>query len=295
MNRTRREFVAGAGTVVFGSSLIGGTAAADANATVPRVSTFGHFDDDARLTGGNTTTNYDTSGDVPGIDAPPVGDLTVFVHGWRATQDDEEARADNDAKFAQADHELVQSGYDGTVIGYEWDAHRGDSPDFGWADANRIAERNGPKLARFVREYHASRPSSSIRIASHSLGTLVLVRCLEELDGSGDWARGEPGIATIHPFGAAVDHDRPTSAYSATKRAVETQVASAHNYHSRKDSVLAAAYEPREVARALGRHGADPDREPATNYADHDVTDAVGADHSGYLENVSDLIVSHMA
>lgn len=27
---------------------------------------------------------------------------------------------------------------------------------------------------------------------------------------------------------------------------------------------------------------------------DYDVTDEVGSDHSGYLENVSDLMVSHM-
>lgn len=292
MTRSRREFVAGAGATILGTGVLAGTGAA--GRTVPRVTTFGHFDDDARLTEGNTTTNYETSGDVPGVDGPPVDDLTVVVHGWRDTQDDDEARADNDAKFATADRELAESGYGGAVIGYEWDAHRGDSPDFGWADANRIAERNGPKLARFVRDYHAKRPNAAIRIASHSLGTLVLSRTLTELDGAGDWARREPGVATVHPFGAAVDHDRPTAAYPALERAIETQVGAAYNYHSEQDSVLAAGYEPRELSPALGRHGADPDHDAPDNYTDHDVTSEVGTDHSGYLENASDLMVSHM-
>jgi esterase/lipase superfamily enzyme len=288
----RRQFVTGAGVVLFGSAIISGrTLAAD---NLPQVTTFDHFDDDARLTEGNTTTNYETNGEVPGIDTRSVDDMTVFIHGWRDTQDDEEAQADNAAKLEEADRELRDSGYDGTVVGYEWDAHRGDSLDFGWKDAGQIAERNGPKLARFIREYHERRPTANIRLASHSLGTLVLVRSLEELDGSEGWARKDPGITTIHPFGAAVDDDRPTSAHPATRAAIDRQVAAAHNYFSRKDSVLAAAYEPREFERALGRHGADSSHESPTNYADYDVTDSVGTDHSGYLENASDLMVSHM-
>jgi hypothetical protein len=288
----RRQFVTGVGATLLGSAVLSGRVSAEDS--LPQVTTFDHFDDNARLTAGNTTTNYETNGEVPGLDTQSVDDMTVFIHGWRDTQDDDEARADNAAKLKEADRELRSSGYGGTVVGYEWDAHRGDSLDFGWQDASRIAERNGPKLARFVREYHERRPSTEIRLASHSLGTLVLVRCLEELDGSDGWAHNDPGITTIHPFGAAVDDDRPTSAHPATSAAIDRQVAAAHNYFSKKDTVLAAAYEPRESERALGRHGSDPNYESPANYTDHDVTESVGTDHSGYLENASDLLVSHM-
>ncbi|MCH7660965.1 MAG: alpha/beta hydrolase [Euryarchaeota archaeon] len=291
MTLNRRQFIGTTGAALAGAGLLGRNATARSE-RVPQVTTFDHFDNDANLTDGNTETNYETSGDVPGIDAEHVADLTVLVHGWRPTQNDEEAREDNAEKFAEANRELGGSGYDGTVIGYEWDSHRGDSLDSGWADANRIAERNGPKLAQFVRDYRDQRPNAALRIASHSLGTLVLVHCLEELDE--DWTGQHPPITTAHPFGSAVDHDRPTSAYPETRTAIEEGVGAVHNYHSRLDSVLKAAYEPRETDRALGRHGADSDHEAPANYIDHDVTDTVGLDHEGYLENASDLMVSHM-
>lgn len=291
MTLNRRRFIGRAGATIAGLGALGGTGAAATG--VPFVSTFGHFDDDATLTGDNTKTNYGTSGDVPGIDAEHVDDLTLLVHGWRPTQDDEQAREDNEAKFAEADRELGGSGYEGTVIGYEWDAHRGDSLDSGWTDANRIAERNGPKLAQFLVDHRDRRPNGRLRIASHSLGTLVLVRCLEVLDEHEERGRNHE-LTTVHPFGSAVDHDRPTTTRPATHDAIEAQVGAAHNYYSRLDSVLLGAYEPREMDRALGRHGADPDYGTPTNYADHDVTDAVGLDHQGYLENASDLMVSHV-
>lgn len=292
MNLNRRQLIVRGGAVIVGSSVLGGTVAAQSGA-IPRVSTFDHFDDDANLIGGNTETNYETSGDVPGIDTPPVDDLAVLVHRWRPTQGDEQARTDNRETFAEADRELGESGYDGTVIGYEWDSHRGNSLGFGWADANRIAERNGPKLARFAIDYRAQRPDSRLRIMSHSLGTVVLFRCLEILDEHAEW-RLHDEITTVHPFGAAVDHDRPTTARPDTHGAIERQVGATHNYHSRRDSILRAAYEPRELALALGRHGADPDHETPTNYTDHDVTSSVGIDNGAYLNSASDLMASHM-
>lgn len=290
MTLHRRQFIGAAGTALFGTGVLSTRTAASEE--VAFVSTFGHFDDEATLTDGNAETGYETVGEVPGIDTDQVENLTVLVHGWRPTHDDEEAQEDNREKFAEADHEFGESGYEGAVIGYEWDSHRGDSIDSGWADANQIAERNGPKLAQFVRDYRERRPNANLRIASHSLGTLVLVECIEEL--MEDETGRHPPITTIHPFGSAVDNDRPTAASPTTHEAIEETVESAHNYHSQLDSVLKAAYEPRETARALGRHGAVPEYESPANYTDHDVTDTVGVDHEGYLENASDLMVSHM-
>jgi hypothetical protein len=289
MELTRRRFIGGAGTTLLGTGVLSNAGAAQEG--VPAVTTFGHFDDNAELTDGNTETNYETSGDVPGTDTDSVSDLLVFVHGWRQDETDEEAREANREKFEEAETELGGSGYDGTAIGYEWDAHRGDSLDFGWADAKEIADRNGLKLAEFVREYHESEPDGDLRIMSHSLGTRVLFACLRELDGE---RRRDLSVTTIHPFGAAVDDDAPTTADEVTHDAIENRVGAAHNYHSREDEVFKWAYETREVGRALGRHGADEDHGIPTNYTDYDVTDEVGSDHSGYLENVSDLMVSHM-
>ena len=276
MELTRRRFIGGAGATLLGTGVLSNAGAAQEG--VPAVTTFDHFDDDAELTDGNTETNYETSGDVPGTDTDSVSDLLVFVHGWRQDETDEEAREANREKFEEAETELGGSGYDGTVIGYEWDAHRGDSLDFGWADAKEIADRNGSKLAQFIREYHEGEPNGDLRIMSHSLGTRVLFACLRELDGE---RRRDLDITTIHPYGAAVDDDAPTTADEATHDAIENRVKAAHNYHSREDEVLKWAYETREVGRALGRHGVDEDHEAPTNYSDYDVTDEVGSDHSG--------------
>jgi hypothetical protein len=45
------------------------------------VSTFDHFDDDANLTDGNTQTNYETAGEVPGIDSNHTDDRLCTLSG----------------------------------------------------------------------------------------------------------------------------------------------------------------------------------------------------------------------
>jgi esterase/lipase superfamily enzyme len=288
---SRRQFVTGIGTTLSGSVALSGRVLADDS--LSKVTTFGHFDNDARLTGDNTTANYETVGELPGINTCPVSNLTVFVHGWRDTQDEKEARSANTSKFEEADRELHKSGYSGAVIGYEWDAHRGDSLDLGWIDARQIADRNGLKLAHFVYEYQKRQPTTDIHLVSHSLGTLVLLHCLEELERA---SRSDQGslISTVHALGAAVDTDRPTSKNSTTYAAIVQQTTNFHNYFSNDDSVLESRYEPRELERAVGRHGADSSSDSPANYADHDVTNEIGSDHSGYLKNASKLIVSQM-
>ncbi|XVH30739.1 hypothetical protein ACNS7O_10075 [Haloferacaceae archaeon DSL9] len=297
MRQTRRQFIGRTAATATGASVLGGFGgvATAADESVPRVTTFGHFDDDTTLTGGNARTNYDAAGAVPGVEEPPVDDLAVVVHGWRPENDDAEAGGANDATFEEARSELVSSGYGGTVVGYEWDAHRGDSLDFGWTDAKSIADRNGPKLARFLLEYRRRQPRGSLRLLSHSLGTRVLVAGLQELRGSSAWIDCGFELTTVQPFGAAVDSVEPTTERPATHAAIDDIVGAAHNYHSRYDQVLRWAYETRELgSKALGRRGAAEDARTPANYADHDVTEAVGRDHSGYLERVSDLMVEHM-
>jgi esterase/lipase superfamily enzyme len=288
----RRRFVASVGTTLFGSAALSRRGAADES--LSKITTVDHFDDDARLTGDNTTTNYETTGEIPGINTCPVDDLTVFIHGWRDTQNEEEARSANVAKFEEASYELRNSGYDGAVVGYEWDSHRGDSLDLGWIDARKIAKRNGLKLAYFVHEYQKRRPTTDIHMVSHSLGTLVVMHCFEELEASNGSPDRDSAVTTVHSLGAAVDNDRPTSEHSTTYEAIDQQVSGFHNYFSSDDSVLERRYEPRELERSLGRHGADSSFASPANYTDHDVTDEVGDDHSGYLESASELIVSHV-
>ncbi|WP_129115263.1 alpha/beta hydrolase [Halegenticoccus tardaugens] len=291
MQLHRRRFIKAAGASLTG---LAGLAATEtvAAADVPLISTREHFDDDANLTAGNTATNYDTTGNVPGVDVGCVGDLAVFVHGWDKKSDDPDTAAEE--KIDEANRELTAAGYGGSVVGYTWDSDKGGGADYGWSEAKQIAQANGPKLAQFALDFKYYCPDRSLRLVCHSLGAQVVFSALRVLDGTPDWNDGGYRIDTIHPFGAATDNEVPTDANPETFDAIATEVGRAHNYHSEEDDVLQWIYSTIEFDRALGQTGAESGRETPWNYADHDVTDEVGDDHSGYLSSISPLIVSHM-
>ena len=167
----RRQFLERPGVAVTGLATLG-TGAASAYHNPPYVSTRGHFDDSANLTSGHTATDYDTSGDVTGVDGGCGGELTVFVHGWHKKGDDAPGTAQ--AEMAHAAHQLDASGYSGTTVGYTWDNDAGGGGDYGWGTAQEVAQGNGAKLAQFALDYKLTCPSSSIRFVSHSLGAQVV-------------------------------------------------------------------------------------------------------------------------
>lgn len=275
---------AGAGLAVLTST----SDLAAGQSSVPVISTRGHFDDDADLTSGHTRTDYDTDGSVPGVDTGCVSDLLVFAHGWKKKGSDAEAEQAALDKFAQADARLDGAGYGGTVVGYSWDNNLGGGFDLGWNESQRIAERNGPKLAAFLEDY-ASACSGTMRVGCHSLGAGVTFAALEELAASGG-----PTVDSVHLLGAAVDNERPTDEEPTSYAAVRDYTDGTYNYHSRDDDVLEWAYSTFEWDQALGETGSESGNSVPGNYADRDVTDQVGDDHSGYLENVADEIIADM-
>lgn len=272
--------------------MVGATASTvTASRTVPLVSTREHFTDGGDLAAGRTATGYGTSGNVPGIDTACAGDLTVFVHGWNKNGDDPEAEAL--AKFHEADTALGEAGYTGTLIGYTWDSDKGGGADFGWGEAQRIAQANGPKLARFALDY-SRRCSGTLRFVSHSLGAQVVFSALRTLDADSTWDANGDRISSIHLLGAAQDNEAPTTGWRKTYDAIRFETRSTFNYYSQEDDVLAWVYNTIEFDQALGETGAESGNTVPNNYSDYNATSQVGSNHSGYVSSLADEMVSDM-
>jgi hypothetical protein len=272
-----------------------GAASGTATAThsPPYVSTRDHFDDSANLVSGETTFSYDTSGTVPGVDTDCVYDLTVFIHGW-SKKDDGDAEQNAYEKITHAGHGLYNNGYWGNVIGFTWDSDKGGGGDYGWGEAQDIAQQNGYKLAQFAVDFKYYCPDATLRFESHSLGAQVLLSCLRVLDNSSWWTDNGHQIESTHLLGAAQDNEAPTLEWPDTYYAIRDRTRATFNYYSQDDSVLAWIYNTYEFDQALGETGAESGNTPAPNYTDFDATSQVGNDHSSYIDNCSDEIVYHM-
>ena len=294
MSLNRRRFLKHSATTTAGAVAFAGAAGTAAASDVPLISTRDHFDDSANLVSGETAYSYDTSGDVPGVDATCADDVTVFIHGWdKKSSEDDAERAAHD-KISHADTQLRGDGYGGTVVGFTWDSDKGGGSDYGWGEAQDIAQQNGTKLAQFAVDYKYRCPNSRLRFASHSLGAQVLLSCLRSLDASSWWNDRDHRIYSSHLLGAAQDNEAPTKEWADTYWAVNDQVYGAFNYHSHEDDTLQWIYNSFEADQALGETGYEDGNTPAPNYNEFDGTSQVGNDHSGYLDHLSDEVVYHM-
>jgi hypothetical protein len=286
----RRRFLATTGATLAGTAVIGSSTAA-AQTVPPYVSTRGQYDDDGDLKSGYTATEYDTVGDIPGFSASTTGDLTVMIHGWSKNSDTPEQDARD--RFADTKYYLEDAGYTGDVIGYSWDNDAGGGVDYGWYEAQDVAQSNGLKLAQFAYDWKQA-TGGTIRFTSHSLGAQVLFSALRNLDASTLWNDAGYQIRTVHPFGAATDNEVPTLEDSDTYYAISNQTAQAHNYHNEADDVLQWIYNTFEFDQALGETGIESGNTAPSNYYDHDRTDSVGDDHGTYLEHIAPELVGDM-
>ncbi|USZ69058.1 alpha/beta hydrolase [Halorussus salilacus] len=293
MSFDRRQFLKHSATTIAGSVAFAGATGTAAASDVPTISTRDHFDDDADLVTGETATSYDTSGDVPGVDTGCTDDVTVFVHGWDKKSDSDDAEQAAHDKISHADSQLRANGYDGTVVGYTWDSDKGGGVDYGWYEAEDIAQQNGAKLAQFAVDFAYACPNARLRFASHSLGAQVVLSALRSLNGSWFTDNGHE-VYSIHLLGAAQDNEAPTTEWMDTYDAITEVVTGAFNYHSHEDDTLQWIYNVVEFDQALGETGYESGNTPAPNYTEYDGTSQVGDDHSGYLDHLSDEVVYHM-
>lgn len=257
---------------ISGSTTVGARSKKDGTEPAPEgyptVSTRGHFTDDAELVEDESETSYQETGDWEGFESDDDTELVVVVHGWTVSEG-----GGADVAYT-CDLGLQENGYDEFVVGYSWDADRGDSVDFGWDDAKEIATQNGPKLASFVAD--RADEGQSIRLVGHSLGARVVgagLRALHENDRT-------DSVASAVFLGGAVD-DETAATGERYGPAIDAVPDRFDNFHKDDDEVLDTVYEWREWDEAIGEDGIEGEA-PAT-YTDHDVTDAV-ASHNAYYQ-----------
>ncbi|MDH3765210.1 MAG: hypothetical protein OER82_05310 [Nitrosopumilus sp.] len=107
----------------------------------PQVSTRGHFEyhivGNPTLTEGHDQFDYDTLGEIPGIDGvPATSDLVIYIHGFNNSP---QSAVSN---FSTAQTVLDELGYTtGSLIGYSWDSS-GIIP-IQFPDATFVAQENG--------------------------------------------------------------------------------------------------------------------------------------------------------
>ncbi|MFC4549940.1 MULTISPECIES: hypothetical protein [Halorussus] len=295
MTVDRRQFLKRTGATTAGLAAVAASAGTATAYDVGLVSTRDHYTDDgSSLVSGETKYSYDTNGQVPGVDTGCVSDLTVFVHGWDKKSSESDAEAAAREKIRHARDSLVGAGYGGTVVGYTWDNDVGGGADYGWGEAQDVAQKNGLKLAQFAVDYKYACPNGRLRFVSHSLGAQVVLSSLRSLNATSWWHDNGHDVYSTHILGGAQDNEAPTQEWTDTYEAIRDAAVAAFNYHSHEDDVLQWIYNSFEADQALGETGYEDGNTPAPNYTEYDATSQVGNDHSGYLSNLSDEVVYHM-
>lgn len=288
MTHSRRQFLRRTAATTTGLGVLGATAGNAAAYSIPMVSTRDHFDDDGDLVSVETATSYDTVGAVPGTDAACTGDVLVFAHGWTKNSDTPEQDAKE--KFAEVKGHLQKAGYGGTFVGYTWDNDAGGGIDFGWGEAQDVAQANGAKLAHYLLDLGATCSGADIRLLSHSLGAQVVLSTLRYLQ-AWEWDRA---VTSLHLMGAAQDNEAPSTEWPDTYTAIRDYTGETYNYYSEADDVLQWVYNTFEWDQALGETGLEDGNTAPGNYVDYDGTSQVGDDHSAYSDTLADEIVAHM-
>lgn len=282
--------------MIFSISLIGlplafaGTYLAPPETTTPIVSTRGHIEEtdgvnkvtsNPSLTLGHTDTDYDTTGNIPGLDNNSPKEIVIYVHGFNS--DETEAVFG----FNTLKKSLEKNDYLHPVIGFSWDSKTGL---FDFDDAKFIATLNGKKLGQFIFDFKCKNPDTAIHLVGHSLGTRVILNTLQTLYEDEQWSQckcGNGQITSVHVLGAAVDDDEVAKT-DGFGNAIENIVGEFHNKYSSEDDILSVLYVLEEGSQSLGEEGAQIGIDLPENYHQEDVTEEVGYDHSGYIRHSDD-------
>ncbi|MFC3960117.1 hypothetical protein [Halovivax cerinus] len=189
-------------------------------------------------------------GTPPVSDGPQGRDEVVFhAHGY--------TQSGNSVGIAETFRSTARDqGYDGTVAAITWD----DSGLPGWAEES--ARDTGPMVADWLDSFRAENPETTIRLLGFSMGGIVTMETVAAIDGSFT-------VANADMIGSYEYADAPCQGVGYYE-AIANSCGGMYNYWSANDG----------LAR-LGAGGAScASAETPENYADVDVTDAVG----GHLE-----------
>ena len=277
---------------------------------VPLISTVGDFNHTTgKLNTGHNPIEYDAS-NIPGSqidDCPPQNEIAIYIHGFLVNGIS--LGSENATEiFDRARLSLNNTGYDVTLIGFNWDSDINN--DKAWEVAKDVAKGNGLKLAQFILDFKKDCPQTDIRLIAHSLGSRIVLSSLDVLNENQEWNNNKNfTIASVHLLGAAVDNEEVSKdpwdivkdatndeAYkninifameepitlkgvkTAFGEAIEDEVRNFSNLYSSKDDSLEWFYPMMEGNdTALGQTGAQYGISLPSNYKERDVKNNITA------------------
>ena len=177
--------------------------------------------------------------------------LAIYVHGVWASEKQAKEQTD------RVSLSLQKSGYHIPVIGFSWDSNTPFSLDntnlsqHGWNIAKKIANENGPILAKFIVDFKNKCPNGKVRIIAHSLGSRVTLSAIQGLYNNNNAINNNTSkiITSVHLLGAAINHeqisknqndcklDKPSLPCSGV--AIESEVGHFYNLYNPEDNMLA--------------------------------------------------------
>jgi hypothetical protein len=277
---------------------------------VPLISTVGDFNHTTgKLNTGHNPIEYNAS-NIPGLqidDCPlPQKEIAIYIHGFLVNGIS--LGSENATEiFDRARLSLNNTGYDVTLIGFNWDSDIKNGK--AWEVTKDVAKSNGLKLAQFILDFKKDCPQTDVRLIAHSLGSRIVLSSLDALHQNQDWNNNNLTIASVHLLGAAVDNEEVSKnpwdivkdatndeAYkninifameepitlkgvkTSFGEAIEDEARSFSNLYSSKDDSLEWFYPIMEGNdTALGQTGAEYGISLPTNYKERDVKDNMTA------------------
>ena len=258
------------------------------------------------------------------------GELAIYIHGVWATNGTAEEQTQ------RAYLSLKKEGYQIPLIGFSWDSNTSFSLDdinlskHGWDIAKKIANKNGPLLAKFILDYKKECPNDKLRIIAHSLGSRVILSAMQSLhdneimnnNHSAAWSKK---IKSVHLLGAAVNaeqislnqsdctHNVPALKCSGV--AIVSESDHFYNLYDPEDNMLApehvnlpscpfclcpfcynitfkSPYQNSENHNALGANRKDSMISVPSNYREHNVLSKIKSDADSNKDRKCDLLVN---
>ncbi len=259
------------------------------------------------------------------------GELAIYIHGVWATNMSAEEQSD------RVSLSLKKEGYKIPLIGFSWDSNTAFSLDdinlskHGWDVAKKIANKNGPLLAKFILDYKKECPDDKVRLIAHSLGSRVTLSAMQTLHDNEFMSRNNNSsvaskiINTVHLLGAAVNSEQISlnksdcthnvPALKCSGAAIESETDYFYNLYDPEDNMLGAEhviipscpfclcplcyeftfkspYQLTENHDALGANKKNSTIDGPSNYHEHNVLSKIITDTDSDKDNQCDLRVN---
>ncbi len=215
---------------------------------IPRISTRGYYD----LTTGKTLKNDSYFLYPISTFRQLVGkkEIAIMIHGL---MNDKSGAL---TKFYSAKERLCKLGYDFPVIGFSYDsnttgAHIASQAFRALRIGQIIAKKNGRNLSQFIVDFKKNSPDTKIRLMGHSLGSQVILSCIERLSKK----QSSNGIIeSVHLFGSSITADsfNPSRFGKISQKVVSSKIT---NYYAPSDLILKYAHDSEQISFPIGYLG----------------------------------------